>query len=112
MRREGELYDRDRLEHMLRGGRDAVPIAAGRTRADLDRDLLLQHALVHCVEIVGEAAARVSDQGHILVHAYYRVDYDGVWRVVTEHIPQMIPLLEQALAAWPERERDAGQGPT
>ena len=51
------------------------------------------------MEIVGEAAARVSDEAraripglpwprmvgmrHILVHAYYRVDYDAVWRVVT-----------------------------
>ena len=33
MRREGGLDDRDRLEHMLRGGRDALTIAAGRARA-------------------------------------------------------------------------------
>jgi uncharacterized protein with HEPN domain len=122
MRREGGIDDRDRLEHMLRAGRDAVTIATGRTRADLDHDLLLQHALVHCVEIIGEAAARVADEvrgrvpglpwprmvgmRHILVHAYYRVDYDAVWRVVTEHIPQMIPLLEAALAPWQEPEQN------
>lgn len=36
-----------------------------------------------------------------LVHHYYKVDHDAVWRVVTEHIPQMIPLLQTALADWP-----------
>ncbi|HLL90231.1 MAG TPA: HepT-like ribonuclease domain-containing protein [Tepidisphaeraceae bacterium] len=81
------------------------------------RDVALQHALVHCVEVIGEAAARVSEAGrsrlpdlpwarmvgmrHILVHAYFNVDYDAVWRVVTEHVPAMIPLLERAAAEWP-----------
>jgi uncharacterized protein with HEPN domain len=38
---------------------------------------------------------------HILVHDYFKVDHDAVWRVVTIHIPEMIPLLEVALANWP-----------
>lgn len=105
---------------MLAAGRDAVTIATGRARADLDLDILLRHALTHCVAIIGEAAARVSEDGralapglpwprivgmrHILVHAYYKVDLDAVWRVVTEHVPAMIPLLEAATrdASGPE----------
>ena len=102
---------------MLDGARDAVTIAQGRARADLDKDIMLRHALVHCVEIIGEAAARVTDPGrscvpevpwprmvgmrHILVHNYYAVDLDAVWRVVDEHIPPMVPVLEQALKDWP-----------
>lgn len=113
MRRdEGPLSDRERMLHMLAAGRDAVAIAAGRTRPDLDTDVQLRHALTHCVAIIGEAAARVSDEGralapdlpwprivgmrHILVHAYYKVDLDAVWSVVAQHVPMMIPLLEAA----------------
>lgn len=113
MRRdERPLSDRERMAHMLAAGRDAVTIAAGRSRPDLDADIQLRHALTHCVSIIGEAAARVSEEGralapalpwprivgmrHILVHAYYKVDLDAVWRVVTEHVPAMIPLLEAA----------------
>ncbi len=38
---------------------------------------------------------------HILVHDYFKIDHDAVWRVVIEHIPVMIPALETALANWP-----------
>lgn len=107
-RHKRETTDRDRLEHMLCAARDAVAISQGRQRSDLDHDVMLQHALVHCVQMIGEAASRVSEANrvrvatlpwtrivgmrHILVHAYFNVDYDAVWRVVTEHIPAMIPL--------------------
>ena len=118
MRREdGQAGDRERLAHMLRAARDAVAISAGRTRAELEQDIMLQHALVRCVEIIGEAAARITEAGrahvpdlpwarmvgmrHILAHAYFKVDYDAVWRVVVEHIPAMIPLLDTAIADWP-----------
>jgi len=106
---------------MLQGARDAIAIVATRHREEMDSDVLLQHALIHCVQVIGEAAARVSDEGrarapalpwarmvgmrHILVHDYFKVDHDAVWRVVTEHLPQMIPLLEAALANWPTAER-------
>ncbi|HEY8667942.1 MAG TPA: HepT-like ribonuclease domain-containing protein [Tepidisphaeraceae bacterium] len=105
---------------MLEAARDAVAIAAGRKREEMESDILLRHALIHCVEVIGEATARVGDAGrtrvpelpwprivgmrHILVNDYFRVDHDAVWRVVAEHIPQMIPLLESALANWPATE--------
>jgi uncharacterized protein with HEPN domain len=56
--KQSELGDRERLEHMLRAGRDALTMAAGRQRAELDHDVMLQHALVHCKQMIGEAAAR------------------------------------------------------
>ncbi|MEX0777897.1 MAG: HepT-like ribonuclease domain-containing protein [Phycisphaeraceae bacterium] len=120
MRREAPLADRERLAHMLQPAKDAVAIAAGHRREELDCDVLRQHALVHCVQVIGEAATRVGDSGrlrvpdlpwpkivgmrHILVHDYFDIDYDAVWRVVTEHVPQMIPLLQNALASWPAEE--------
>ncbi len=118
MPRNDPPADRERLEHMLEAARDAVAIAATRTREELDSNILLRHGLVHCVQLIGEAAAGISDAGrarvpglpwtrivgmrHILVHHYFNVDHDAVWRVVTEHIPEMIPLLEAVLANWPE----------
>ncbi len=111
-----DIGDRERLEHMLRAGRDAVAISGGRQRADIDDDVMLQHALVHCVQMIGEAAARISQAArerirelpwtqivgmrHILVHAYFNIDYDAVWHVVTDDIPELIPLIQSALDNW------------
>ena len=118
MPHKGQAVDRERVQHMLEAARDAVTIAAGRHRQEMEGDILLRHALVHCVQVIGEAAARVTASArartselpwakivgmrHILVHDYFKVDHDAVWRVVVEHLPQMIPLLETALSNWPE----------
>jgi len=111
------LHDRERLRHMLEAARDAVAFVQGRTRADLDRDRMLLHALVHCVQLIGEAAARVSEiqrqllpglpwakmvgMRHILIHSYFEVDIDAVWRVVSEHLPDLIRERQEALSNSP-----------
>ena len=48
-----------RLRHMLDYAREAVSLAQGKSRADLDTDRLLNLALVQLVTMVGEAAKRV-----------------------------------------------------
>jgi uncharacterized protein with HEPN domain len=53
--------DRVRLEHMLKHAREAITLTRGKTRAGLDNDRLLSLALVRLLEIVGEAAGRVSE---------------------------------------------------
>ena len=50
-----------RLRHMLDAARAALGFTSGRTRDDLSADLMLQFALVRALEIVGEAAARMSE---------------------------------------------------
>jgi uncharacterized protein with HEPN domain len=52
--------DRLRLQHMLDASREAVSFIQGRTSEDLTRDRMLLLSLVKEIEIVGEAASRVS----------------------------------------------------
>jgi uncharacterized protein with HEPN domain len=54
--------NRIRLRHMLDATREALGYAKGRSRSDLDRDTMLFRALVKCMEIVGEAASRISKE--------------------------------------------------
>jgi uncharacterized protein with HEPN domain len=51
------------MRHMLDHAREAVAIVRQRSRAELDSDRMLQLALRQLVEIVGEAANRVSKEG-------------------------------------------------
>lgn len=47
---------------MIDAAEHAVRFIAGRTRADLQDDKMLQFALIRAVEIIGEAAGKVSDE--------------------------------------------------
>ena len=106
--------DEDRLFHMLEAAREARGYAQGRKREDLETDRPLTHSLVRCLEIVGEAASRISPDfrkdhpqlawqdmigmRHKLIHAYYRINLNIVWRTVQEELPVLISELEKILA--------------
>lgn len=40
----------------------------------------------------------------IVAHQYFRIDMKRLWPVVSEEIPSVIPILEQAIAALPMSE--------
>jgi uncharacterized protein with HEPN domain len=89
-------------------------MADGRSRTELSDDAMLAMALTRALEILGEAASRLSDQARLrfadipcakmiamrnrLIHAYFDVDLDIVWTTVTEDLPPLLPVLESALA--------------
>jgi len=105
--------DTVRLQHMLDHSREAVAMIAGKTRLDLRRDRKLELALVRLVEVVGEAAARVTPQGQAkyptipwpeaigmrnrLIHGYDQVDLDVLWDTITDDLPPLIAELERIL---------------
>jgi len=105
--------DAIRLRHMLDAARHAVRFVQGRTRSDLDHDRQLVFALVKAIEIIGEAAYRVSEGGRAnaaelpwddmvamrrrLVHAYFDIDLDILWRTTQEDLPPLIAALERAM---------------
>jgi uncharacterized protein with HEPN domain len=108
--------DRDRLAHMIEAAEDALGFMAGRSRADLDEDKMLRFAVVRAIEILGEAASRISPETRAsrddlpwpaiigmrnrLVHAYFDIDTDILWVAVTRELPV---LLEQ-LRSRPDQE--------
>ena len=54
--------DRVRLAHMIDAATAIGSFISERNRADLDSDRMLLFAVVHAIELIGEAAARVSDE--------------------------------------------------
>ncbi len=52
--------DRERLAHMLDASREAISLLDGRARDGFGRDRMLLLAVIKAVEIVGEAARKVS----------------------------------------------------
>lgn len=54
--------DRVRILHMIDAAESVTRFVAGRERADLDGDRMLLFAVVRGIEVLGEAAAKVSDE--------------------------------------------------
>lgn len=105
--------DRVRLQHMLAYARKSTAMIQGRTREELNSDEMLSLALTRAVEIIGEAAARVSpviQQNHAsipwpqiiglrnrLIHGYDAVDLDILWNIVQSDLPPLIEQLEASI---------------
>jgi uncharacterized protein with HEPN domain len=102
------------LRHMRDHVAEAIALAADRQRDDLDGDRVFALALTKLVEIVGEAAARVSDElrdshheipwrqivgtRNRLIHGYDAVDHDILWGIVDRELPVLLGQLEKVLA--------------
>jgi uncharacterized protein with HEPN domain len=96
---------------MLQYAREARAMAEGVDARTFQQDRKLQLALTYAVQIIGEAAGRVSEAGrvalpelpweqmrgmrHRLVHDYGRVKYEVVWDVVQNDLPNVIAALEK-----------------
>jgi uncharacterized protein with HEPN domain len=103
--------DRRTLEQMLDTVRRIRAIVRGRTRKAFDADEVRQLALLYLIQVLGEAASRVSAAfreehpefpwGHMvgmrnrIVHGYNHVDPDIVWRVATEDLEPVLAALER-----------------
>jgi uncharacterized protein with HEPN domain len=56
MQKDDQVY----VGHMLDMARKALVLVQGKDRADYDRDEPLRLALVHLIQVIGEAARRIS----------------------------------------------------
>ena len=109
-----EKSDSIRLKHMLEAARICLQFGAGKVRSDFEMDQMLSFAVIRALEIFGEAASRVSSQfqkkhsqipwraivgmRNRLIHVYFDIDYDVVWKAITNEIPRIIPELEKLIA--------------
>lgn len=103
--------DRVRLRHMLDSAMEAVELIHGKSRADLDTNRVLSLALVRLLEIVGEAASKVTTATqqqnpnipwaqivslrHRLIHGYDTINMDIFWKILMDDLPALIAQLQK-----------------
>lgn len=101
----GYLWD------MLEAARETRELTAGVTLEMLLSDMRTRRALERTLELIGEAAGRVSDgmrqkhaeipwnaiigQRNIIAHRYAAIDYGLLFTTVTRDLPALNPTLER-----------------
>lgn len=103
------------IRQMLDHAQETLELARGRTRSDLDSDRMFELAMTRLLEIIGEAAGRVStatrdSQPQIpwssviglrnrLIHGYDQVDRDILWKIIEDDLGSLVDQLKVALAS-------------
>jgi uncharacterized protein with HEPN domain len=100
-----------RLRHMLDSAMEAVELIKGKSRTDLNTNRVLSLALVRLLEIVGEAASKVTTDTrqqtpsipwseiislrHRLIHGYDTINMDILWKILADDLPALIAQLNK-----------------
>jgi uncharacterized protein with HEPN domain len=101
--------DRIRIRHVIDAANDVASFISGRTRADLDSERMMLFAVVRAIEIIGEAASKVSEETRAdtaaipwkaiismrnrIIYAYFDIDKDIVWKAAAEEVPALLEKL-------------------
>ena len=102
-----------RFRHMLDYAREAVQMARERTSVEIEKNRQLGLALIHLVELIGEAASQVPrntqkqypqipwpkiiSTRNRLIHGYDFVDYDILFDTIKNDLPPLIEALANIL---------------
>jgi uncharacterized protein with HEPN domain len=98
------------LLDMLLAARDVRRFTHGLDWQDFAHDRILQNAVMHLIQTIGEAARKISPEfraahpaipwtevigmRHRLVHEYFRIIPEKVWEVVRHDVEPLIAALE------------------
>jgi uncharacterized protein with HEPN domain len=116
------LEDRDPayLWDMLEAARSVQEFSSGLTLDQYMQSRLVQLAAERALEIIGEAARRISDgfkqshpevpwqqiiaQRNVIAHEYDAINYLYIWQVVAVRIPELVALLEPLIPPLPSED--------
>ena len=117
------VRDKGRLEHMLDAIDRVLNFMEDKSFDDLSKDKIEYYGLVKCIEIVGEAAYKLSldfkqanastpwavieKMRHVLVHDYYMIDENEVKYVIEDDLRPLRDQIEKYLAEtdWEQWEK-------
>jgi uncharacterized protein with HEPN domain len=117
MTRSVRLYLNDICEHMEM----ALVFIKDIDYSGFSGNIQTHYAVIRCLEIVGEAARNIPEairekyptipwrdivgMRNKIAHGYFDINLKTVWRVLKEDLPEILPLLREALKDFPEENK-------
>ena len=108
-----KVRDKGRLEHISEQLNNIESFLSGKSLDDLQKDKILQYAVIKSIEIIGEAAYMLSSEfreahpevewdgiirmRHVLVHGYYQISVPLVWSIIEDDLPPFRDQIEELL---------------
>jgi uncharacterized protein with HEPN domain len=122
-----EKTDLKHIWDMLDAAKTVRELTLGPTLSDYEQTKWPRLATERAIEIIGEAARRVSEEfktahpaiewrgiiatRHILAHEYGEIKHDKMWRIATFYVPALILQLEPILRESPPEAPTLGDPP-
>jgi uncharacterized protein with HEPN domain len=101
------------LRHILDECTFILKVTQGKTQSEIFNDDTLNRAIVRSLEIIGEATKRLSAEftakyphvewkkmaatRDIMIHHYFGIDYDIVWSIIIEKLPDLEHFVREIL---------------
>jgi len=98
-------------------GQRALTFAQGLDRSELETDVMRHSAILYQIEIIGEATKRLSivfrnqhpeipwkdiaGMRDIIIRRYDQIDFDMVWQVIQNNIPELLAMIAPLLPEEP-----------
>lgn len=105
-KREWRFY----IDDMLTFAEKALTYTDGLDQAEFEKSGLTYDATLRNLELIGEAASHIPDEiraahpeipwrliiatRNRLIHGYLGIDNDTLWSIITDDIPELLPLLQ------------------
>jgi len=108
-----KIGDKARLEHIIESITEIQAAIIDQTEEGFIKNHVLRIAVVKWIEIIGEAANHISKETkanaanvewdmiiglrHIIVHEYFGVNYDAIWNIAVNDVPQLAQTIEKLI---------------
>lgn len=108
-----ENEDKIRLLHMIEATEEVLSFIKDTGKEEFAKNRMLILSVIKDIEIIGEAASKISEKVKIeypeipwkdiigmrnrLIHGYFDVDINLVWNTANKNLPQLLSLLKNTL---------------
>lgn len=115
------------IQDMQKDCRQVLDFTAGMDYEAYLSDVKTTAATSFSLSQIGEAAGKIPGDvrdshpeidwnrmiglRHVIVHAYYDIEFDKLWEIIRDHIPELSKRLVPLLAEAQEKAREAGGSP-